>query len=211
MSHFIKPHQIIDNEDIRFNFISSDKIQAELDEMKIVKRILLGIGIFVVVILLIALLVPRKYSVLREITIMAPKAEVFDYIKYLKNQDNYSVWAQMDTNMKKKFTGIDGTVGFTSSWDSEDKDVGTGEQEIIKIIEGERVDFELRFLKPFKATDDAYMSTTEINQTSTLVKWGFDGEMQYPMNLMLLFMSMDKMLGSDLEQGLQQLKLILEK
>ena len=179
--------------------------------MKIIKRILLGIGIFVVVVLVAALIVPRKYSVVREITIMAPKAEVFEYIKYLKNQDNYSAWAQMDTNMKKEFTGVDGTVGFISSWDSEDKDVGKGEQEIIKITEGERVDFELRFLKPFKSTDDAYLSATEIFPTSTRVEWGFDGKMSYPMNLSLLFMSMDKMLGSDLELGLQQLKNILER
>lgn len=179
--------------------------------MKIVKRILLGIGIVVVVVLVAALIAPRKYSVVREITIMAPKAEVFNYIKYLKNQDNYSVWAQMDTNMKKEFTGVDGTVGFTSSWDSEDKDVGTGEQEIIKITEGDRIDFELRFIKPFEATDDAYMSTTEIDEASTLVKWGFDGDMPYPMNLMMVFMSMEKMLGNDLEQGLKQLKVILDK
>ncbi len=71
--------------------------------------------------------------------------------------------------------------------------------------------FELRFIKPFKATDNAYLSTTKIDSATTLVKWGFDGKMPYPMNLSLLFMSMDKMLGSDLELGLQQLKNILEK
>lgn len=31
------------------------------------------------------------------------------------------------------------------------------------------------------------------------------------MNLMLLFMDMDKMLGPDLEKGLEKLKIVLEK
>jgi hypothetical protein len=43
------------------------------------------------------------------------------------------------------------------------------------------------------------------------VKWGFDGKMNYPMNLMLLFMDFDAMLGKDMEQGLSNLKMIVEK
>ena len=39
----------------------------------------------------------------------------------------------------------------------------------------------------------------------------FDGKMNYPMNLMLLFMNMDKMIGKDFESGLKNLKTILEK
>jgi len=178
--------------------------------MKIVKGILLVFVIFVSVVLIVALLVPREYDVLREITIKAPKIEVFEYIKYLKNQDNYSVWAQMDPDMKKEFIGEDGTVGFISSWESDDKDVGKGEQEIIKITEGERIDFELRFLEPYQSIDDAYMITTEIDSVSTHVQWGFEGQMPYPMNLMLLFMDMEQMLGTDLELGLKQLKIIIE-
>jgi hypothetical protein len=35
--------------------------------------------------------------------------------------------------------------------------------------------------------------------------------MNYPANVMLLFMNMEKMVGGDLEKGLQNLKTILEK
>jgi hypothetical protein len=35
--------------------------------------------------------------------------------------------------------------------------------------------------------------------------------MKYPMNLMLLFMNMEKMVGGDLDKGLQNLKSVLEK
>lgn len=179
--------------------------------MKIIKRILFALLATIALALVVALFMPKEYSVEREVTINQPKDSVFNYVKYLKNQDNFSVWAKKDPYMKKTFTGVDGTVGAISAWESNDKNVGVGEQEIKKITEGEHIDFELRFKIPFEATDNAYMSTEAISTTETKVKWGFNGSMAYPMNLMLPFMGMDAMLGKDLQTGLDNLKVILEK
>ena len=179
--------------------------------MKTLKRILLVLLALVAILLLIALFVKKDYAVEREITINKPVNEVFDYIKPLKNQDNYSVWNRKDPAMKREYIGTDGTVGFVTSWDSEISDVGKGAQEIKKITEKERIDMELRFEKPFKATDYAYFVTEPKDSTHTNVKWGFYGKMNYPMNLILLCFSMDEMLGKDLNHGLTDLKSILEK
>jgi hypothetical protein len=116
----------------------------------------------------------------------------------------------MDPNMKTVFTGTDGTEGFVSAWESENKNVGKGEQEIQKIVEGERLDYEIRFIKPFNSTNWAFITTTRINDNQTLTHWEFSAKMKYPMNLMLVFMNMEKMIGNDLEKGLQNLKVILE-
>jgi hypothetical protein len=179
--------------------------------MKILKGILFTILGLTAIALITALFVKKEYAVEREVTINKPKQEVFEYIKYLKNQDSYSVWANMDPQMKKEYKGTDGTVGFVSAWDSEKSNVGKGEQEIKKITEGERIDFELRFIKPFESTEPAYMITESVSDNQTKVKWGFSGEMKYPMNLMLLFMNMEEMVGKDLATGLQNLKTKLEK
>lgn len=178
--------------------------------MKIILRILLVLVSLIALILIVALFLKKEYAVEREITVDKPKTEVFEYVKFLKNQDNYSKWATMDPAMKKEFRGTDGTVGFVSAWDSEQDDVGKGEQEIMKITDGERIDYELRFFEPFETTDNAYMTTEAVNDSTTMVKWGFNGKMKYPMNLMLLFMDMEDMLGGDLEQGLANLKGVLE-
>src|ERR1700741_998777 len=143
--------------------------------MKIIKYILIGLLGIVALALIIALFTKKDYAVEREIVINKPKMEVFDYVKLLKNQDNYSVWAMRDPNMKKEFTGTDGTVGAISKWDSQMDHVGKGEQEIKQIIDGERIDYELRFIKPFEATDNAYMAFASIDSTQTNVKWGFNG------------------------------------
>jgi hypothetical protein len=179
--------------------------------MKIIKKIVIGILVILVLFLILGIFVKKEYTVEREITINKPKQEVFDYIKSLKNQNEFSKWAQVDPNMKKDYTGTDGTVGFISSWDSDNEHVGKGEQEITKIDEGNRIDFDLRFLKPMHANATAYMTTDPAGESHTVVKWGFHGSMNYPMNTMLLFMNMDKMLGPDLEIGLTNLKNIQEK
>lgn len=179
--------------------------------MKIFKFILIGLISIVVLALITALFTKKDYAMEREITINKPKTEVFEYVKYLKNQDNFSVWAMRDPNMEKEFRGTDATVGYTSAWDSQMDEVGKGEQEIKNITDGERIDYELRFMKPFEATDNAYMTFASVDSTQTIVKWGFNGTIHYPMNLMLLCMDMDKMMGADLETGLTNLKGILEK
>ncbi len=179
--------------------------------MKLISKIGIIASGIVSVPLIAALFVKKKYAVDREVTIKRSRQEVFDYIKYLKNQDHYSKWATMDPLMKKTYQGTDGTVGFISGWSSEKDDVGKGEQEIVNIKEGERIDYELRFKKPFKSTSPAYMTLESEMGNRTKVKWGFSGQMDYPMNLMLLFMDIEKMVGNDLEEGLQRLKVQLEK
>ncbi len=178
--------------------------------MQIVKKLLIAIVAIVVLLLVVALFVNKDYAVERNVVINRPVETVFNYIKYLRNQDNFSVWAQRDPNMKKHFSGVDGTVGAISAWESDNPDVGKGEQEITNIVENQRIDFELRFKEPFEATDQAYFIVQAINDSTTNVKWGFTGSMDYPMNLLLLTMDMEKMVGGDLQAGLDNLKQLLE-
>ena len=179
--------------------------------MKILKKIGIAFAIIIAIPLIAALFIKKDYAVEREINISKPKQEVFDYIKLLKNQDNFSIWAMKDPGMKKEYKGTDGTPGFTASWESTNKEVGKGEQEIVKITEGERIDTKLRFKIPFEAQDDAYFSTEASGENQTKVKWGFSGSMPYPFNFMCLFFDMDKQVGGDLATGLENLKVVLEK
>jgi hypothetical protein len=179
--------------------------------MKILKVVLTIIVVIIAIPLVIALFVKGDYVVEREILISKPKQDVFNYVKYLKNQDNFSVWNMMDPAMKRDFKGTDGTVGATAMWDSNVPDLGQGEQQITGITEGERVDFALRFKKPMEMEDQAYLVTESSGNDATKVKWGFKGNMPYPKNFMCLFIDMDKELGGALQKGLENLKGLLEK
>ena len=177
---------------------------------RVLKWLLLVVVSLIALFLIIALFVSKEYSVERNVSINQPKNMIYDYAKYLKNQNEFSVWAKIDPNMKVEFRGTDGTVGFVSAWDSPNKNAGKGEQEIKAIDEGNRIDYEIRFYEPMESTDNAYMSFSAVNDSVTTVKWGFYGKIKYPMNFMLLFMDMDAMLGKDLEGGLNNLKALLE-
>ena len=179
--------------------------------MNIIKKIFFGVLGIIVLALIVALFMPKKYAVERELTINKPIDSVFNYVKYLKNQNEFSVWTNIDPNMKSTFKGTDGTVGAISSWESEVKNVGIGEQEITKITEGKRLDFELRFKEPMNDTAMGFMSTEMVSDNQTKVKWGINGEIPYPVNIMLPFMSIDQIVGKDLQQGLENLKAKMEK
>jgi hypothetical protein len=162
-----------------------------------------------VILFLVAAMLPKDFNVSAEIVIDKPNSEVFNFVKHLKNQENYSVWVMADPNIKITYKGTDGTVGFISSWTSENKNVGIGAQQITSIKEGERYDVELRFEKPFKATNQAYTTTTPLDENRTKVTTVFTGSNPIPMNLMSFMIR--KMLLRDMNKNMTNLKAILEK
>ena len=178
---------------------------------KIILALVALVVLLVAVVAIVSFVTPTDFRVERDVTINKPKAEVFTYIKALKNQNEWGPWAKKDPAMKQDFRGTDGTVGFVSSWSSTKDEVGEGEQEIKKIVDGERVETELRFKKPFESRADAYMITEAAGDNQTKMKWGFTGSMPRPLNLMLVVMDMDKEVGKDFGEGLASLKTILEK
>lgn len=178
--------------------------------MRIIKKILIVIVVLLAIVLITALFVKKDFASEKEIVINKPKSDVFNYVKHLKNQTDYGVWTKRDPNIKKEFRGTDGTEGFIYAWEG-NSDVGKGEQKIVKITDGKKVDFELHFIKPFESTSPSHMVTEEVSPNQTKVKWGMSGKMIYPFNIMKLFMSTDKMIGNDFQTGLDNMKQILEK
>ncbi|NNE98891.1 MAG: SRPBCC family protein [Pyrinomonadaceae bacterium] len=179
------------------------------------KKILLALVALILVAIVslgvLAFVSPADFKVERDVVINKPKSEVFDYLKMLKNQNEWGPWVQRDPNIKLSYSGNDGEVGFVSKWDSEHEQVGVGEQEIKKITDGERIDTEIRFIKPWESTTNGFMTTTDAGEGKTKVSWGFTGSMPRPWNLMLLFTPFEEEVAKDFDAGLAKLKSVLEK
>jgi hypothetical protein len=176
--------------------------------MNILLSILLFLAVLIGFLLFLALVVRKQYSIQRDIIINKSVEEVFDYIKYVRNQEKYSKWVMQDPNVKIEYRGTDGIEGFISAWEG-NKQAGKGEQEIKKLETNACVHVEIRFEKPFKNVGQTYMYTTAISPNQTRVKWTLEGRNSYPMNLFNLFI--DNLLGKDLSTSLGNLKRILEK
>ena len=176
--------------------------------MNILITILLVVAGIIALLLIIALFMKREHYVKREIIINAPRQKVFDYVKLLKNQDQFNKHAMADPDRKEEFKGTDGTVGFIYSW-SGDKSAGQGEKEIKNIIEGKRIETEIRFVKPMTATASTIMETGSLSDNQTNVTWSNAGTLKYPINIMIPMM--EKHVVKDMDISLSTLKNILEK
>ncbi|MES2004161.1 MAG: SRPBCC family protein [Bacteroidota bacterium] len=166
--------------------------------------------IIIAIPLVAAALMKDEYTIQEEIVINKPSTVVFDFVRFLKNTDQYNKWAMLDPNVNRTFTGTDGTVGCIYAWDSTHKQVGKGEQEITKITEGSRIDYKLRFFKPFEGEADSWLITSPVNNNETKVSWGFYGKRNFANRIFHFLFNMKKMLGKDLQTSLQNLKGILE-
>lgn len=178
--------------------------------MHILLIILLVIAGLIVLILLLAFVGKKEYSLSRSISINRPVTEVYGYLRFLKNQDEYNVWTMMDPEMKKIYTGTDGQVGFIYAWDG-NKQAGAGEQEIIALSENEEVTINVRFKRPFPGLIHTPLSTEKIDDQQTRVTWSMKSRMAFPRNIFLYFINMDKVLGKELEKSLSKLKVRMEK
>ena len=176
--------------------------------MKIIKKILIGILALIALLLIVALFIPNNYTVSVSETINKPKQVVFDYVKLIKNQENYSVWVMEDPNIEMTYTGVDGTVGFKAAWNSKDDNVGEGSQQITKIT-ADRMDVDLHFVRPMEGESKAATFVEAISENQTKVTNEFYGHADYPMNLMSIIGK--KFVTEAQTKNLANLKKILEK
>jgi hypothetical protein len=170
--------------------------------------ILLVVAGIIALPLIIAVFMKREHYVKREIIINAPRQKVFDYVKLLKNQDEFNKHAMAAPDRKREFRGADGTVGYIYAW-SGDKNAGVGEKEIKNIIEGKRIEMEIRFVKPMSATACIIMETESLSDNQTKVSWSNAGVLKHPFNIMIPMM--EKHVAKDMDSSLSTLKNILEK
>ena len=175
--------------------------------MNIVVIILLVISGIIALLLIVALFMKREHYVKREIIINAPRQKVFDYVRFLKNQETFNKDAMVEPDRKKEFKGTDGTVGFIYSW-SGNKSAGEGEKEIKNIIEGKKIETEIRFVKPMAATASIIMEAESLSDDQTKVSWSNAGTLNYPLNVLIPMM--EKNVAKDMDISLVTLKNILE-
>lgn len=177
--------------------------------MNVLKKIIFVILGIIAFLLILAIFVPKSYTVSVKEVINKPKSEVFEYVRMLENQKQYSVFVLADPDLNPQITGIDGTVGAIQKWNSKLDEVGEGEQEITAITP-DRIDVDLRFKRPFEGNAKAANIFRSISENQTEIISEFYSNDRYPLNLMSYFIGRKMMKDSE-TQNLQNIKKILEK
>ena len=177
------------------------------------KKILLALIGVIALVLLVAALMPKDFKIEKEIVINKPQSQVFNYLKMVKNGNEWNPWMKKDFNKGpndvQSFKGEDGAVGFVNSWSSDDKELGVGEEQITAIVPNEKIELELRLIKPAKATHHISFTTVSVGENQTKVTWTMTGRNDFPFNIVCFFMQ--KEASKNFVTGLNDLKAALEK
>ena len=166
--------------------------------------------ILIIIILAMGLAMKNEYATSRDIIIDKPKAEVYDYIKILRNQNQYSYYNRKDPDTVKSYSGTDGEVGFTYTFSSKLSTIGSGTQTIVKLVEGESMTCNILFIKPTKLASVAEISLVAIDAQTTKVTWTFTSNYKFPLNIIIYFLDLEKLIGTDIASSLVTLKEKLE-
>ena len=174
-------------------------------------RKLIGIVVVVLVagILVYAASRPDSFRVERSASIKAPPEKIYAQINDFKAWAAWSPWEKKDPAMKRTFGAVAAGKGAVYEWDG-NKNVGKGRMEITDVSAPSRIVIKLDFLEPFEGHNTAEFAVDGKGDATT-VTWAMYGPANFMSKLMGVFFSMDKMIGTDFEAGLANLKSILEK
>lgn len=141
-----------------------------------------------------------RYEVTGEIN--APVEKVFPYLSDLKLGSKWSPFERVDPNMKKEYHG--NKLVFNGN-----SEAGSGEIEITNIVPNESVSLHLSMTAPFKAENEIEYRVKDINGI-TRFTWVMTGDGGFLGKLMNIFIDCEKMVTDKFEQGIKDLKEVVE-
>ena len=159
--------------------------------------------------LISASLRPDAFRIERAIQIAAAPEKVFALIDSFHQWPHWSPWENLDPALTRSYDGPEAGRGAIYAWDGNNK-VGNGRMEILESTPATKIIIKLDFFKPFEAHNTAEFTLTA-QDGGTQVTWAMFGPNNFIAKLMQTFISMDKMVGKQFEQGLAQMKAAAEK
>jgi hypothetical protein len=173
------------------------------------KKILIALAVLVVGFLIVVAMQPSDYRVERSARIAASPAVVFGQINDLHRYELWNPWAKFDPAAKYTHSGAPVGVGASLAW-AGNSQVGEGRMTIRESRPNDEVRMTLEFIKPFASVATTDFSIREDGGQS-IVTWSMYGRKNFMSKAMCLFMSMDKMIGGQFEEGLATLKAMSEE
>lgn len=175
--------------------------------MRALKTLLVILLAVVALAIVLGLLGPATSHLERKVVIAAPATVVWNHVKTLKAENEWSPFLAMEPLAKVTFEGTDGEVGSKSSW-AGDK-MGRGEQVVNAVEPGRHIGVDLHFVEPFEGKAKGAIDLATIGD-STEVTWSFDSENGFISRIIHVFKDMDAMMGPVFASGLESLKKLCE-
>ncbi|MBN2669562.1 MAG: SRPBCC family protein [Bacteroidales bacterium] len=174
--------------------------------MKFLSRILSAILVIIATLLVIAVFLPSKQTLVASIEINASSDKVFDQVNTLKNWSNWSPFQENDSSMTVSFEGNESGVGAIQKWSSPRGDKGI--MEILISEKNNSIVNKIAFEGAGQATGEWIFN---LNVDKTNVKWSLTLEdLSYPVGRFMGLFA-EAMMQPVLMKGLKNLQSVCEK
>ncbi|MGK0406759.1 MAG: effector-binding domain-containing protein [Roseivirga sp.] len=172
--------------------------------MRIVKIILWILFLLFLIYVIVSFFLSGKYNVSREVGVNAPAKRIYAHVIDFKKWEAWSPWLQQDPTMKFKYEAQTSGVGANYTWTTEDD--GGGKQSIKYASPYDTIRTNVAFdgMNP----SNGLWTFKNTKNGTTIVKWGFSGELGFFSRILGLFM--DEMIGESFEIGLANIKYLVE-
>ena len=170
-----------------------------------VRKVLIGLGLFLGLLVLVGFLLPRTCTLQKSITVNAPVHSVFMEVAELKNWPHWSPWYNLDSSMVVVYSNPTLGEGSWYSWTS--KKVGNGKMTVTGYVPDEQLVSNMDF--DGNGFADATHSFKAIDG-KTEVTWSFSSDLGANPLYRYFGLFMDSMIGRDYEKGLANLKTYVE-
>ncbi len=168
--------------------------------MKALKIILIIILVLAGVYCVWMATLPSEYKVERSTVIDAPPAQVYAVVTDFKTWGDWDPWNRRDSTIKHEFGETSQGMGASYSWTSENS--GAGSQEITATEENKSMETTLHF--EGMGDSQTHWTFEEVPEGKTKVTWDLTGEVGFFGRWQTVMM--DKFVGKDYEDGLDNLK-----
>lgn len=152
---------------------------------------------------------PDSFTVSRSLDVHAPSERIFPLIANLRTMNTWNPFVAPDPDIRITYSGPDSGAGAVHTW-SGNRNVGEGRIEIVEATQPTHVAMRLQMIKPLKADNRVDFSLAGQGDV-TRVTWAMTGRQPFIGKLMTLVIDCDRMVGSQFEKGLADLKAAAER
>ena len=181
--------------------------------MKILFKILKGLGIFLLLIIIISFFLPSTIHLQCSQVMKASPGIVYNQVNTLKNWTKWSPWHYIDTAVQLTYDGPSAGAGARYSWKSNNPQVDEGSLSILRNIPNDSIYCKMESKGKGFSCQSYKFSKVDSGVKVTWTMYSRIEDMPWYMHISAKYFSlfMDRMFRPDLEKGLDNLKKITEK
>ncbi|MEX2353649.1 MAG: SRPBCC family protein [Gammaproteobacteria bacterium] len=170
--------------------------------------VLIVIAALITMFVIIVALKPPRARVSRSAMISAPVSEVFNQVNDLRNWPAWSPWMKLDPAVRIEFDGASAGTGAIYRWHG-NQQIGEGNMTILESRPDELIRIRIEFVRPYPGANITEFSF-ENNEGKTLVIWTMTSYANFITRAIALIVNMEKAVGVQFEQGLENIRSIVE-